>query len=119
MQEATGDLWELSSVPNGVPCVTTNGKVRKDGSCVMGRGCALQAAKRYPDLPKRLGLQLHLSGNHVYYFEDPRIITFPVKHAWWEKADTELIARSVSELYQIVSIELDNLFFLPRPGCAN
>jgi hypothetical protein len=55
-REITGDLWQLADFGHAdAVCITTNGYVRRDGHAVMGRGCALQAAKRWPLLPKVLG----------------------------------------------------------------
>jgi hypothetical protein len=78
------------SLSNIVPyaiCVTTNGYVKKNGRCAMGRGIALQAKKKYPNLPYRLGERILSSGNQVYHFsmaleEEFNIITFPVKPAF-------------------------------------
>ena len=40
MKEVFGDLWEF----DGTIAITTNGYLKRDGTCVMGRGCARQAA---------------------------------------------------------------------------
>lgn len=52
MKEAQGDLWTL---PAEFRCITTNGIWSKNtGEAVMGAGVALDAKRRYPDLPRRL-----------------------------------------------------------------
>ena len=41
MIEIKGSLF---NEPCDAFCITTNGFIKKDGTCVMGRGCAKQAA---------------------------------------------------------------------------
>jgi len=54
MQEINGNIWEQYDLGRWI-VITTNGEVRKDGACVMGRGIAKQAADKFPDLPYTLG----------------------------------------------------------------
>lgn len=115
MIEITGDLWEF---PATARCITTNGFVRNDGHAVMGRGCAKQAARRYPALPALLGGLLKEKGNHVFLLmEHPRLYTFPVKRNWYEQASLQLIERSCQEL--IPFIKAGERCVIPRPGCGN
>lgn len=121
MKEIFGNLWDF----NGVLCITTNGTLRKDGACIMGRGVAYQAKNRYPQLPYSLGHNIKYLGNHVFFYnlsgpqQPQRLITFPVKHNWWEKADLKLIAQSVQELIKM-NQSLGNVnVYLHRPGCGN
>lgn len=97
MLKIKANIWDN---PNFI-CVTTNGDLRRDGSCVMGAGIALQAKKRFLELPKKLGDKIQQSGNHVYRFDEYRIITVPTKHHWNEHSDLELISRSIIELIDI------------------
>lgn len=115
MIEVTGDLWTF---PAEFRIITTNGDVRTDGACVMGRGCALQAAKKYPKLPYELGTLIQKCGNHVAWLSGYDLFTFPVKRHWDEPASLNLIARSVSEL-QVIIKDLEGTYVLPRPGCGN
>jgi len=55
MREATGYLWSWYHKPKTVVLITTNGSIKSDGTAVMGRGCAKQAAERLPHLPGTLG----------------------------------------------------------------
>jgi hypothetical protein len=121
MLEQVGDIWALGSAPNSLIGITTNGFIKRNGECAMGRGVARQAAQRYPGLPARLGNAINQLGNHVIWFKDINIFTLPVKHNWWEPADTELIARSVMEVngLAIGLQDPDQRFYLPRPGCGN
>jgi len=118
LQEIKGDLWEQDA---DALVITTNGFVKRNGAAVMGRGVALQAAQRYPWLPAALGSSIETQGNHVTPFlvDNRWIITFPVKHKWYEKADLLLIERSRDELVALqVRLSLGKVV-LPRPGCGN
>jgi len=114
MKEARGNLWSFP----GHKVITTNGFVKKSGECVMGRGCAKEAADMFPHLPIQLGECIGLAGNHVYWFSEYDLITFPVKHNWFEKADINLIRRSARELNRLAD-KIGGTFVLPRPGCGN
>lgn len=129
MKEVTGNIWDYHKQGNWI-VITTNGNINKVGECIMGRGIALEAKKRFPLLPKQLGNTITEHGNHVhrffclYDFPDApitKIITFPTKHNWWEKSDLALIERSCEELVDTVSMFLHNyeLVYLVRPGCNN
>ena len=116
MKESFADLWEF----DGIIAITTNGFVKRDRTCVMGRGCARQAAVRFPQLPCKLASRISAEGNHVFYFPEYRLLTFPVKHNWWEAADLGLIERSARELLKLVEVEkINEAIYLPRPGCGN
>lgn len=121
MIEVTGNLW---TYPAGVRVITTNGTVKSNGECVMGRGCAAEAKARWPHLPRHLGRHIKAQGNRVFYFRaiDGRydLATFPVKHHWRERADLDLIAQSVEQLVEAVnSFSTARVIVLPRPGCGN
>ena len=115
MKEAQIELWDVT---DGWKVITTNGSVNKKGLAVMGRGCALEAAKRIPYFPKTLAMALEKTGNKVYAWEYCNIITFPVKHKWNEKADLELIKKSTRELVEIANKWKMEKIYLPRPGCG-
>ncbi len=87
---------------------------------MMGRGCARQAAARFPELPYQLGTKISVQGNHVFNFPEYVLITFPVKHNWWEAADLDLIDRSARELLRIIEVKkIKEAIYIPRPGCGN
>lgn len=118
MKEVKGDLWKFHEADKWV-CITTNGTVRKDGRLVMGRGCALEAALKFPDLSKYLGSLVKGFGNIPLVLEKQTIITFPVKYHWHEKANLNLIIQSAHMVKKIVDMmELKELH-IPRPGCGN
>lgn len=117
MKEATGDLWAAHKKGNPI-CITTNGMVRKDGACVMGRGIALQAAERWPAFPFKVGNSIRAWGNHVQYFQEYNVFIFPVKHHWKDAADLALIRRSAEELKK-QALKCWDYIYLPRAGCGN
>ena len=96
MLEHRGDMWLLAhQLKADAVCITTNGYVRRDGSAVLGRGCALEAYKRWPSLVTILGEQIKTSGVKVSRLTDLgmhrqdegrsqleyHLVAFPVKPA--------------------------------------
>lgn len=109
------DIWEKYGEGHYI-CVTTNGFIKKNGECVMGRGCAKQCATRYPWFPLALGSHIRDTGNVVGVFG--RIITFPTKHNWFWDSDLELIKESAIQLLRLSSY-VGSEIYLPAPGCGN
>jgi hypothetical protein len=121
MIEITGNIWTYHDLGEWI-CITTNGSVKLNSEAVMGRGTALQAKIKYPDLPKRLGQCLiYFNDNIPFVFEKYKIISFPVKNNWQELADFSLIENSCKKLKELVdSNPLDiKKIYLTRPGCGN
>lgn len=131
MIEVTGNLW---AYPADVRVITTNGTVKRNGECVMGRGCALEAKQRWPEVPRLLGLHIKnpALGNHVHFLitlsgdgtKVESLYSFPVKHNWNERADIALIRRSAQELVHQMNDLRDrghkrDVIVMPRPGCGN
>ena len=125
MLEAKGNIWDMRG---DVLCITTNGTVKNNGEAVMGRGVALQAKQYKPDVAKYLGSSIRKWGNHVRVIDklSPSgrwLVSFPVKHNWWEIADIDLIERSAHELVALVDgqdlADYWQEVLLPRPGCGN
>ncbi len=103
-----------------VICITTNGFVKGNGACVMGRGCALQLAKMYPNAPKILGSKILKHGNIVQEILTERSVTFtafPTKYNWYESSNLILIQQSKDQLYDMYGDR--RLVVMPRPGCGN
>lgn len=117
MIEVYGYLWKYPLADYRV--VTTNGTLKNDGTSVMGRGCAQEAAEMYPKLPEELGFNIKSLGNIVHYFPVYKIITFPVKHQWFEVADIKLIEKSTMHLKKLAERTPSNLYVMPRAGCGN
>jgi hypothetical protein len=122
MIETTGDVWDLAEGADAL-CITTNGTIKADGRGVMGRGVARQALDRYPGLDARLGRHLTANGNVVGGLLDDHglcpLVAFPVKHAWHEPADLDLIAKSAEALMVYIDRQGWTTVLLPRPGCGN
>ena len=120
MQEIFGDIWEQNKLKRWV-IITTNGTVRNDGACVMGRGVAKQAATRFPKLPFQLGERIKRDGNVVQVFDDLKIIAFPVKTHWKDVADLGLIEKSLKQLVAWANVppRKHGKFYMVRPGCSN
>ena len=122
MKEIRGDIFDLMIGDFDAFCITTNGVVKRNGACVMGRGIAQTCRDRFPGIDKRLGRRILNAGNHVYQlgqYEDGRILSFPVKKRWDEKAILPLIERSCHELNTLVEKKGFDRVLLPRPGCGN
>lgn len=131
MIEARGNLWTYLGAAGfgGARVITTNGFVKANGECVMGRGCAREARDRWPWLAKMLGAIIREDGNHVYRFpmDWGSLVTFPAKPergpngepGWQARAEPALIERSAAELVRIVDGFDLPWCVLPRPGCGN
>lgn len=134
----------------GIRCdaivVTTNGYVKADGSCVMGRGIAKQIADALPTIPKVLGNMIALNGNVVNLLTNtvPSIVSFPVKPVtvtyngtnvvehmankyqigdtvmgWAAKADIAIIERSCEQLVELADKHPHwKTILVPKAGCG-
>lgn len=89
----------------------------------MGRGLAYQAMEKYPELPAKLGKLIIRDGNVGQIFGEYRIITFPVKHNWWEIANLELMEKRFRKLRRditdIHSILAHTPVYISHVGCGN
>lgn len=118
MIEGTGDLWDFYKDGYWV-VIPTNGTVKRDGKAVMGAGLALDAARAFPDLPKKLGALLNDNGNHVRIIVDYRLIIFPTKKHWMDNSTLGLIKQSASELKKLLKTDLKDVKVCsPRVGCG-
>lgn len=144
MKEAKGDIFTTHC---DAVCITTNGFVKSNGECVMGRGCALKAAQLNPEIPRTLGKFLTLYGNRVFVVDRNNgvdLVTYPVKPVskimqkpedvvahmrnkfrtgdsipgWACIADLEILERSARQLVALASKKNYWNVVLPRPGCG-
>jgi len=114
----TGDLFAQYDLGHSI-CITTNGVINSRGRVVMGRGCALQAAERWPYLPKLVAEHVREHGN-VPGLILPRIYTFPVKDHWAQPASLSLIRQSAVNIIGLFNATgTTSKLFIPRPGCGN
>lgn len=121
MREIIGDIWEYHKLGSPI-VITTNGYVKQSGAAVMGRGVALEAARRYPEIQGHLGACIREYGNVPFYMSSWKILTLPVKHHWAEPADIDLILHSLRLLEAQVQFRLtarDRPIYMVRPGCGN
>lgn len=116
MREIFGDLWK-EHVDGSVIVITTNGVVTRLGKSVMLRGCARQAAIRYPEILKTHGTLLLNHGNHVFDLGS-RIVSFPVEEEPYQNPDIRLIEQSCKELVGLVNDKDWQKIVVPRPGCG-
>lgn len=118
MKEVFGNIWDFHDRGYQI-VITTNGFVKKNGECVMGRGIALQAKERFPDIARTLGQIISEAGSQVWLLPH-RLISFPVKHNWWEKAELKLVETSCKQLLKAVDRGvISSPVYLVRPGCKN
>jgi len=121
MKEIIGDIWDFHDKGHWI-VITTNGTVKKDGSAVMGRGIALQAANKFPRLAFKLGKMITEEGNCLHHDSSNGLIFFPVKYNWREKASLELIEISTEELVDLFDNHISGYpvpIYMVRPGCGN
>lgn len=116
MLEKTGDLWKARQ-PGDWVCITINSFIRNDGCLVMGRGIALEATKLYPDIQKTLGLLIEAHGSRLEVLEDDKLIAFPVKKHFKDKADLQIILRSTIQLLDAAK-RIQGRILMPRPGAG-
>jgi hypothetical protein len=120
MREIVGNLWDFPKEGYWIG-ITTNGSVKKDGEAVMGQGTALQAAQRFPDLPKRLGHLLSNYPNRPYAFPMHKLLSIPTKQEWKQKSDLTLIVQSMRDVFEFLTLDSrlkDKDFYAPRVGCG-
>lgn len=126
MRQVTGDLWGFAEYGFAdVVVITTNASINKAGLAVMGRGCAKQAARRYPELPRKLAQYIETWGNRPFILKrncEPSgftLVTMPVKHEYFERADIDLICQSAQRLAFMADQHHWQSIVLPRAGCGN
>lgn len=129
MENIVGDLWELAQNKDvDAVVITTNGFVKPNGEAVLGKGIALSAKEKWPDLPRRLGGYLVRFGNRPFRFRvnnfSPDLVTLPTKPAftkdgkpgWYTNSDLELILLGALDLVEMADKFAWQKVLLPRPG---
>lgn len=116
-----GDIWtEYERRADVHLVIPTNGSVRRDGCAVMGRGLALQAARRFPGISRFLGKDLDQQTDWPTITILPyRLIAFPVKYQWMERAELVLIEQSANRLAKWLAQDQSCRVILPCVGCGN
>ena len=93
MKQAKGNMLNIDC---DALVITTNGYVKRDGSCVMGRGCAKQVADLVPEIPFMLGAAIKKHGNRVNFImhqvnTNIDLISYPVKPVMVVNNGTNLV----------------------------
>lgn len=128
-RESGVDIWSMHDLGKEI-VIPTNGVVKKNGEAVMGRGLALDAARRWDWLPEMIGRFILSHGNRVYRFTNEliddklHIFTFPTKEDWRDPASLDLIQRSAVDLKLLIEESNERNekeireVYLPRVGCG-
>lgn len=138
------NIWELKETH--VICIPTNLGWNNATENVMGAGLAKQAKKRYPKLPKHLGMKyhhvqmrFHVGVREKSINEDPPIIRFimpdgvelamlpskklvkPPYLSWKQKSNIQLIAKGLHRFRSLVENDFfEHMFFaIPLIGAGN
>lgn len=110
------DLW--AGPASAWRVVPTNRMTRRDGSAVMGAGIALQAAKRFPDLPQAYGAALRGGSRGLWAYAPGHVLCLPTKHDWRDNADIALVARGLAALRHFAKAHPDAAIRLPMIGAG-
>jgi len=119
------DIWSYENTHLIV--IPTNIGWKKDTfENVMGKGLALQAAKKYPGFPAWYGFQCRNLGcaTPVLVYPEGPLIAFPTKQlnggkpwmSWQNKSDLRLIERGAKEL---AALKVDRPVAVSMVGCGN
>lgn len=119
MKIITGNLWDKYQVGRWI-CIPTNGSLKgKDNNfAVMGKGLALEAANRFPTLPRLLASRIKRTNNQVYLFAQLGLFTFPTKTDWHRPSTVPLLMKSCGELIALVDKYGMEEVYLPQVGCG-
>lgn len=118
MREIYEDIWNFWCPGASWIIVTTNGAINAKGQCVMGRGIAEQAARRFPSLPLELGRRIASTGNRVYLWPQYGLITLPVKDVWYRPAYLPRIVHSIKQMLEVLKGDRHPVYGV-RFGCGN
>lgn len=139
MKEIKKDLFEcIIDQDVDAICITTNGHYTKGGLAVMGGGCAGEAARRWPEVPKRLGKMLKTFMSNIPYVigaldnnGDPLELTkelitnqqykclvfsFPTINNLIDGSNIQLIKQSSTIMVDYANKYKLKQVILPRPG---
>ena len=117
MQLVKGNLWYWHGLGKHVG-ITTNADINRRQELVMGRGVALEAKRRFPDLAVTLANHVIHHGNVPCYVAKDRLFTVPVKQHYLAKAEISIILRSLSILDEILVTLVISEVYIPMPGCG-
>lgn len=117
MREIHGSLWDYWQ-KGSIVVVTTNCMTDLKGNAIMGAGVALQAAERFPDLPKIYGRHLR-EGYKVMSVPQYRLFLLPTKDDWKQSSKLELIEEGLHALVLWAEAFTPQPYVvLPKIGCG-
>lgn len=119
--EGNLDYHQAENDPANVYLFTGNSYIKRNGALVMGRGAALEVRDMYPGIDRQLGQQItHLGfyGLLIGSTMKPNIGIFQVKYRYNDKAQLELIERSVAALDQY-ALAFGTAIHMNYPGVGN
>lgn len=141
MLEGFCNMWNLLGKVSAL-VITTNGFVKSNGACVMGRGSAREARDKFPGIDFILGKYLKAYGNRPFVLKKDvtSIVSMPVKPeygtiqnlvahmknrqmgsvipGWAVKADIRIIKQSAVNLVRMANKFQWETIAMPRPGCG-
>lgn len=120
MRERVGDIWRTIGLADAI-CITTNGIVKMDGTLVMGKGIAKEAADMFPGIDMNLGDKVRRFGNKptiAAIRNGTRIVSFPTKNHWKDPSDITLITRSAEIIKELANGLKWQYIAVPKPGCG-
>jgi len=120
MKVIKGNIWDYWQ-KGYVIVIPTNRTIKKDGSLVMGKGLAYQCKNKFENIEYQWGAQITQSCEIIpqIFYDARRLIYFPVKYNWWEKADLDLIRHSIIELKSLLIEGIVEKIAIPKVGCGN
>ena len=123
-----GDMWDVWGKTDFF-CITTNSYIKANGQLAMGKGIALEANVRFPNLAKSAGTQLILDDvNHLGYYGatyvdintyndvSVGIMLFQTKYHFNDTSSLTLIKKSLNSLFWWLVEYPDSRFDLNFPG---
>lgn len=128
MIESKELIWDYVNKVDHYVVVTTNCVLDKNKHLVMGKGIALEAKQRFPDLPKFLGDWLIAnygicqSDGCVFDYtsvECPHnIIALQTKRAWQDPSSLYLIELAINSISELALQYPFRIYHLPKVGCG-
>lgn len=103
-------------------CVTTNAYTKSNGWLCMGRGIALEASQKEPNLKILWGKYLRENKlvNRLYgLLAYEKYIAFQTKLDWKKPSTVEIIQFSIDKLNRLANKYPNKTFGLPYPGISN
>lgn len=117
----SGDMWSAFGQYD-LFLVTGNSYINRRGELVMGRGAALQAKNRFPELPKLAGKIISNTCGHLGFYgviavpELGNIGIFQTKFDFADSSRLSLIERSLGKLINMIEASGKTSVHLNFPG---